>query len=213
MYRVVRSAERPLIGAQPAFFLSAESPRALKPRGKFTKMRRVTFGCANSLDNFIASKDGGVEWLKWNEEVAEIANEFWATVDTVVLGRNTYEAGLKLGGALYPGVKNFVVSRNLRRSNQSEIELVRGDATAFVRKLKSLPGKGICIMSGGRLARSLLEADLIDEIGVNVHPVLLGKGIPLFYEMTRPLDLILLECRQLENGCVVLRYEVKHQHL
>jgi dihydrofolate reductase len=63
-------------------------------------------------------------------------------------------------------------------------------------------------MSGGNFARSLLEADLIDEIGINVHPVLLGAGLPLFYEMTRPIDLELLECRQLKNGCVVLRYEV-----
>ncbi len=174
-------------------------------------MRRVTFGCANSLDSFIASVDGGVDWLKWNREVAEIANEFWATIDTVVLGRNTYEVGLKLGGALYPGMKNFVVSRKLKKSIHSDIEVVRGDAVKFVRELKSERGKGICIMSGGILACSLLEADLIDEIGVNVHPVLLGKGMPLFYEMTRQIDLKLLDCRQLRNGCVVMRYEVQHE--
>jgi len=173
-------------------------------------MRRVTFGCANSLDNFIASAVGGVDWLKWNKEVAAIANKFWKAVDTVILGRNTYEAALKLGGARYPGVKNYVVSRKLKKSSHNGIELVRGDAVEFVRRLKAESGKGICIMSGGILARSLFEADLIDEIGVNIHPILLGEGIPLFYEMSRRIELKLLECTKLKNDCVVLRYEVPH---
>ncbi len=176
-------------------------------------MRRVTFGCANSLDNFIASKDGGVDWLKWNKQVAEIANAFWKTVDTVVIGRKTYEAGLKLGTRSFPGVKNYVVSRTLEKSESANIELVRGEAVDFVRRLKSESGKGICIMSGGDLARSLFEADLIDDIGINIHPVLLGQGIPLFYEMPRQIDLKLIESRELRNGCVVLRYKVKHQRL
>jgi dihydrofolate reductase len=65
-------------------------------------------------------------------------------------------------------------------------------------------------MGGGKLAKSLLEADLIDELGFNVHPVLLGSGIPLFYEMSRQIDLELLSCQELSNGCVVLMYRVKH---
>ena len=71
-------------------------------------------------------------------------------------------------------------------------------------------GKDICVMGGGVLAKSLFEADLIDEVGLNVHPVLLGSGIPLFYEMPRQIDFELKECRQLSNGCVVLTYNVKH---
>ena len=65
-------------------------------------------------------------------------------------------------------------------------------------------------MGGGDLAKSLFEADLIDEIGFNVHPVLLGSGIPLFHEMPKQINLKLLKCQQLKNGCVVLTYKVKH---
>jgi dihydrofolate reductase len=80
-----------------------------------------------------------------------------------------------------------------------------------VRRLKEAnEGKDICVLGGGLLARSLFEADLIDEIGFNVHPVLLGSGIPLFYEMSRQIDLELKECKQLSNGCVLLTYKVKH---
>jgi dihydrofolate reductase len=75
--------------------------------------------------------------------------------------------------------------------------------------LKEEEGQDILIMGGGVLAKSLFEADLIDEIGFNIHPVLLGSGIPLFYEMSRQIDLELKECRQLSGGCVLVRYAVK----
>lgn len=77
-----------------------------------------------------------------------------------------------------------------------------------MRTLKSQPGKGICVM-GGELAHSLFEADLIDEIGLNIQPIMLGVGIPLFHALTRQVNLELLECRPLESGSVLVRYRVK----
>ena len=87
--------------------------------------------------------------------------------------------------------------------------IVAEDAVEFVRGLKAQRGKDICLMGGGELAKSLFEAGLIDEIGLNTHPVLLGSGIPLFLAMNRQIDLELLECRALKGGCVLLRYRVK----
>ena len=173
-------------------------------------MRKVTFGGANSLDNFIARKDHAVDWLLWSTEVNSIMKGFWKTIDAVVMGRRTYEVALKSGTGAYPNVKNYVFSRTIKNSRDKRIEIVSQDAADFVRVLKREKGKGICVMGGGLLARSLFEADLIDEIGFNIHPVLLGAGIPLFHEMTRQINLELLECKQLTNGCVVLSYRVKH---
>ncbi len=85
------------------------------------------------------------------------------------------------------------------------------DAADFVARLKAEKGKDICVMGGGVLAKSLFEAGLIDEVGLNIHPVLLGSGIPLFYEMPRQIDLELAKCQELSNGCVVLTYNVKRQ--
>jgi dihydrofolate reductase len=65
-------------------------------------------------------------------------------------------------------------------------------------------------MGGGELAQSLFEADLIDEIGLNIHPVLLGSGIPLFLPMQRQVDLELAECKVFKTGCLFVRYQVKH---
>jgi dihydrofolate reductase len=66
-------------------------------------------------------------------------------------------------------------------------------------------------MGGGVLAKSLFEADLIDEIGFNIHPVLLGSGIPLFHEMNRQIDLELIDCRAFKNGTVLVSYRMKHE--
>ena len=172
-------------------------------------MRLVTFGVANSLDNFIARHDGAVDWLVWDDEVAAISKEFWKTIDTVVMGRKTYEVAARSGSGAYPGVKNYVFSRTLKQPSSKKVEVVSGDAVEFVRKLKGDPGKGICVIGGGELARSLFAARLIDQIGLNIQPVLLGSGIPLFYEMPQQINLELLECKTLKSGSVFVFYRVK----
>ena len=173
-------------------------------------MRKVTFGCATSLDNYIARPDHAVDWLLWSKEVAAISGDLWKTIDTVVMGRKTYEAAARIGTTVYPGVKNYVFSRTMKKSPNENVTIVSEDAAKFVSKLKRQKGKGICVMGGGELGKALLEADLIDEIGSNIHPVILGSGIPLFHKMKSQINLELIECRPLENGCIYVLYSVKH---
>lgn len=176
-------------------------------------MRKVIFGGANSLDNYFARKDDSVDWLMWSDEVAQIIADYWKTFDAVVMGRRTYEVAQRMesGTGAYPGVKNYVFSRTMKQGGKKvkNLEFISEDAVEFVRKLKSQDGKDICVMGGGLLAKSLLEANMIDEVGFNIHPVLLGSGIPVFHEMRSQIDLELLECRTLKNGCVMVRYRVK----
>lgn len=177
-------------------------------------MRKVTFGGANSLDNYIARKDDSVDWLMWSKEAAAYMKDYWKTIDTVLMGRKTYEVGLKLSEGQsnpYPGVKTYVFSRTLKEIGDASVELVKEDAAGFVRKLKKQEGKDICVMGGGDFAKTLFEAGLIDEIGFNIHPVLLGSGIPLFLEMKQQINLELLECKPFKNGCVLVTYRVKNK--
>ena len=174
-------------------------------------MRKVTFGGASSLDNYLARPDHAVDWLMWGKEAAAVMTDYWRTIDTVLMGRKTYEvARRQTGGGGYPGVASYVFSRTLGEIPAGGPTLVSDDAVGFVRELKRRDGKDICLMGGGELARSLFEAGLIDEVGLNIHPVLLGSGIPLFHTMSRQIDLELLECRPFENGCVLVKYRVKH---
>src|SRR6267143_2401262 len=135
-------------------------------------MRKVTLGLASSLDNYIARKDGGSDWLHWSKEVAEISSKFLKTVDAILIGRKTYEVMLAFDQTSYPGAKNYVFSRSKKKSSEvrkklaakkdsgKAVEIVEDDAAAFVKKLKRGKGKGICLFGGGELAKSLFEADL-----------------------------------------------------
>jgi len=174
-------------------------------------MRKVTFGGANSLDNFIARPDHRADWIMWSDEAAAVMADYWKTIDTVLMGRKTYEVSLGSGQGYhgYPGVNFFVFSRTLRERTDGRLTVLSRDVVEFTRELKQHEGKDICVMGGGELARPLFEAKLIDELGFCVHPMLLGSGIPLFHSMSRQIDLQLTECRAFKNGCVLLKYRIK----
>ncbi|HEV7643206.1 MAG TPA: dihydrofolate reductase family protein [Pyrinomonadaceae bacterium] len=183
-------------------------------------MRKIIFGGANSLDNYIARKDDAVDWLMWSDEAAEIMKTYWQRFDTMLMGRKTYEVSLKMHpqpkkstkkrSDPYAGIGSYVFSRTLKPQEHEGVEIIGSNAVEFVKDLKKQKGKDICLMGGGDLARSFFEAGLIDEIGFNIHPVLLGSGIPLFHEMSRQIDLELLECRPFKNGCVFVSYRIKN---
>ena len=181
-------------------------------------MRKVTFGGANSFDNFIARPDGAFDWIMWSDETGEIMKNYWANIDTIVMGRKTWDVARanapkskkKNGKNPYGDVKTYVFSRTLKAGEQEGVTIVNDDPGEFVRELKQQKGKEICIMGGGEVGRDLLEAGVIDEMGFCIHPVLLGKGVPLFHEMKRQIDLELIESRQFKNGCVYVLYRVKN---
>lgn len=174
-------------------------------------MRKVTYGAACSLDGFITAPDGSLDWLHMSTDVHAIMADYWSRVDTVLMGRKTWEVAVAMGGAGgggMSGVASYVFSRTLSRLPGGGAELVREDAGDFVRQLKARPGKEICVMGGGVLAQSLFAAGVIDEVGLNIHPVLLGAGIPFFQDAGR-IELALLENRTIGGGCVYVTYKVR----
>ena len=174
-------------------------------------MRTVTYGAACSLDGIIATPDGSMDWLHFSRDVQEVMTTYWATIDTMLMGRKTWEVATAMGGAGgggTQGITTYVFSRTLTNVGHGA-ELVREDAGEFVRKLKEQPGKGICVMGGGELAQSLFAAGVIDEVGMNVHPIILGSGVPFFRDPGRRIRLELTESRVLDGGCVLITYRVK----
>jgi dihydrofolate reductase len=188
-------------------------------------MRTVTYGGAVSLDGFLAGVDGAIDWLHFSKDVQDAMTEYWKDVDTILMGRKTYEVaaaqsrpsgknpkkakrGTKKGGTEMSAKRSYVFSRTLKFIDAPGVELVAGDAVEFVRDLKGRPGKGICLMGGGELAQSLLAAGLVDQIGLNIHPILLGSGIPTFRDPGHRVKLTLTECRPIEGGCILAYYKV-----
>jgi dihydrofolate reductase len=186
-------------------------------------MRIVTYGGAVSLDGFLAGADGSIDWLHFSKDVQDVMTKYWKDVDTILMGRKTYDFAVSSGREAstgkkrtkdkvrkVPAVRTYVFSRTLQSIDEPGVQLVKGDAVEFVRDLKRRQGKGICLMGGGELAQSLLEAGLVDRIGLNVHPILLGSGVPTFRDPGHRLKLTLAECRPLDGGCVLLNYSVLH---
>ena len=168
-------------------------------------MRKVIYGGACSLDGYFADRDGAIDWLHFSKDVQGVIAKSWASTDTILMGRKTWEgAAGSGGGGSMKGIRSYVFSRTLTSVPGKGVELVTSDAGEFVRKLKAQPGKDIVVMSGGNFATSLLRAGVIDEIGLNVHPVLLGSGAPAFLDPGARTKLELTECRQLDGGCVLV---------
>jgi dihydrofolate reductase len=173
-------------------------------------MRTVIYGGASSLDALITGPDEAIDWIRQSDDTAELMARMWKGVDTMLMGRKTYEFALRMGGPIQWGkIKTYVFSRTLE-SVSGGAELVSTDAAEFVRELKAQDGGGIVIMGGGELGSALIEASLVDEIGLNVHPLLLGGGTPAFAPMSRRVELELLEARKLSEGCVLVRYRVRN---
>ena len=174
-------------------------------------MRTVTYGAACSLDGFIAPADGSMDWLHFSRDVQQFMAGYWKSIDTVLMGRKTWEASIAMGGGGGGGgsksIATYIFSRTLTSVGHGA-QLVRDDAGEFVRQLKEKPGKGICVLGGGELAQSLLAAGVIDEVGMNVHPILLGSGVPLFRDAGRRIALELTESRVIDGGCVLSTYRV-----
>jgi len=182
-------------------------------------MRKVKYFVANSLDNFIARPDGGVEWL-FNDGTDYGMAEFFRSIDCMLLGRKTYEVAIghnqpqrksrkgKKKASLSGGMESYVFSRTLKARPEDNFKVVSENAGAFVRKLKSEPGKDIWLMGGGELAGSLLNESVVDELSLNIHPVLFGQGIPLFQGVTLKLNLELVSTKAHPNGCVQVEYRV-----
>lgn len=182
-------------------------------------MRKVIFGGANSLDNFFARQDGSVDWLMFSEDVQKLMADMWPRIDVMLMGRKTWatsqeqftEEELEEAAEMNAAFKTYVFSRTLPAGPaKGNVEFINANAGEFVSELKKQDGKDIMVMGGGELARSLFEAGVIDEIGFNIHPVLLGSGIPLFHEMSRQIDLELVESRPMKHGCVYVYYKVKN---
>jgi dihydrofolate reductase len=174
-------------------------------------LRKVILGFGISLDGYIARRNGAMDYLVIDNEGEALMADFFAKIDTTIMGRKTAAATAKMrkSGEIpeTPGITNYVISRRWKPGKRKGFEVVSGPLTAFVKKLKRRAGKDIYLGGGGQLCRSFLQEDLVDELFIGIGPVLLGDGIPGFPGKFPQRDFKLTECKSYSNGSVGLRYE------
>jgi dihydrofolate reductase len=168
-------------------------------------MRKVVAGLGISLDGYIARPDGSVDFLFMPKDYP--FGEFMKTVDTALMGRKTYEMGLKMGGSFDGSMKTYVFSRTLPPGERDHVIFTQDSPADVVAKIRRSKGKHIWMMGGGDMVREFLKADLVDELYLGVVPTLLGEGIPLFPTGFPQREFRLLKNETYSKGLIALTYE------
>ena len=171
-------------------------------------MRRVRYNVAASLDGCITDRNDAFDWIP-HDPTVDFAGLF-ARVDTIVLGRRTYEMVLAQGTAPWTsGMRVYVASRTLAPQDHSGVAIVADDVAAVVAGLRAEEGAGeIWLFGGGSLFATLLAAGQVDAVEVTVVPVLLGGGTPLLAPGGERAPLRLTHSHVYPSGMVALHYDV-----
>lgn len=146
------------------------------------EQRKIVLFIAASLDGYIATQEHSLDWLFAVEGEGDNGYAaFYETVDTIIMGRTTYDwvMDYEKGKFPYPGRECYVFS-NTKTGIDANVRFTSGDIAPFVKALKAKPGKHIWLVGGGELIAAFLREHLVDEIILTIAPVLLGTGIPLF---------------------------------
>ena len=178
-------------------------------------MRKVSLFIATSLDGYIAKPNDDLSFLKIVEKEGEDYGytEFTETIDTLIIGRKTYDYVLKeIGPSHYDNGKRdvYVITRT-ERPNVGRTTFYTGNLTDLVKQLQSENGKNIYCDGGSEIINELLKNDLVDEFIISVVPVLLGDGTRLFKDGRPEQELQFVSAKAYETGLTQLYYKRKSE--
>ncbi len=174
-------------------------------------MRSLKYCVDCSLDGFIARDDHSYGFLIREGEHFDEFIESMKTFDIALMGKTTYDVGLK-AGVIDPSLnlQQFVISSSLDKTVDDRIKIISKNASKFVSRLKSEKGNDILLSGGSTLATNLLNENLIDEIQLRIHPVIIGSGIRLFGSHSKTVSLQVRRQKLYSNHVMLLAYDVKY---
>ena len=168
-------------------------------------MEKIILNIASSLDGFVARENGDIDWL--SDTGKSGYDEFYRTVDTVIMGKTTYDQVLTFGEYPYKDKKSIVFTRkNNITSKIKNVEFV-SDVDKFVKDMLPEMKGNIWLVGGSKTISSFLNHGLIDEMILSVIPVILGKGIPMFHGIQQETKLELVKTTTYDK-LVELQYHV-----
>ncbi len=171
--------------------------------------KKVLIFIATSLDGYIATADGDINWLSLAEKENEDYGyeDFIKSVDTVIMGRKTFEKVTSFEIEFpHLGKEVYVLSRQ-KRESIDYIRYYNGDIAELINRLKEQPGKNIYVDGGSDVIDQLLQNDLVDEFIISVVPILLGHGMPLFREDRPEMQIRHISTKTFETGVVQSHYK------
>lgn len=173
-------------------------------------MRKLSLFIATSLDGYIAKDNDNLDFLKLVEKEGEDYGyaEFTVNIDTIILGRKTYDWVLREIGTLHydNGDRDVYVFTRSPRPDSGRTKFYSGSLTGLIQQLRSQNGKDIYCDGGAEIVNELIKSDLIDEYIISIVPVLLGSGVRLFKSERPEQVLELVETKTFDTGLTQLRY-------
>lgn len=182
--------------------------------------RKVILAMQISLDGFIEGPNGAMDWLLGGDDVWDTMFKDMESVDTYLLGGNTYpvyaehwrsllnktdDSNEVKFAKLADKTPHIVFSHTIKKVDWANTRIAT-DAEAEIAKLKQQPGKDMYVWGGATFAGFLINKGLVDEYRLVLNPTVLGGGKPLFKDVEKRMKLTLIDSRPLSSGVVVLRY-------
>jgi dihydrofolate reductase len=183
-------------------------------------MAKLHVSIATTLDGFITDTRGGMDWIIMGNERAAYMVEIIKNADTLMMGRETYQGFVswrdvpnnpnaseveKTIGEQFNAMKKVVFSKSLEKADWQGTTILRDIVPEEIQKLKEASEKGIRLDGSASIVQQLTKLGLIDEYRLLVHPVVLGRGKPLFKER---VDLELIGSQQFKSGVMLLTYQL-----
>jgi dihydrofolate reductase len=166
-------------------------------------MRKVILNVAVSLDGLIEGPNGEYDWCFTDQDYG--LTDFFKSIDTIFMGRKSYEVAQSNGGMnMWKGVNTYVFSNTIDQSPSEEVKIVRSmnDVAGILRE----PGKNIWLFGGAELTTAFINAGLVNEMWLSVHPIVLGSGKPLFKDIEGRKAFRLIDTLVYDSGLIILKY-------
>ncbi|MFN4291082.1 MAG: dihydrofolate reductase family protein [Permianibacter sp.] len=166
----------------------------------------VTLFIAMSLDGYIAGPNDEIDWLFADRDYG--FTPFFDRIDTIIMGRRSYEMSCSFDEWPYPGKRTVVCSRQPRTNSDHRVSFTNQPLPTVIAQARSAGSCGIWLLGGGQLVRSALQCHSIERIQLAIHPIILGAGIPLFPPGTPQTRLQLQHCQAYDSGLLVAHYQL-----
>ena len=170
-------------------------------------MRKIILNMAASLDGYIAGPHGETDWCLTDQDYGMEA--FFDSTDAIFMGRKSYDLIDGLPSPFADKQIYVFTDSPFLIANDDIIVVPSKDLLKDVRSIRELPGKNIWLFGGAALLSTFIKHRLINEFVISVHPVVLGGGTPLFFDMREQLDLIFLASETFSSGLIQLKYAIK----
>ncbi|MGK7926082.1 MAG: dihydrofolate reductase family protein [Spirulina sp.] len=166
-------------------------------------MGKISLFIATSLDGYIARTSGAVDWLFTDADYGY--GEFFARIDTTIMGRKTYQQILEFGDYPYQDKQSFVLSHTLEGTKDDNVEFIGENSEDFIETLRE--SHEIWLVGGGETIAYFLKHHWLDELILSVHPLILGEGIPFIVRDTSlETQLKLCDVKSYPSGLLQVSY-------